>query len=138
MPDKKKKKSDYNADDAVRDVGPIYTDSKGRKSQIPSKEMYDLMHPSDEEVKREAHRFDNFDKVPTMENMPYYPEKDSGVMTNMPYYPEKDSGLSIPMSGRSPEDYKSFKETPYEKRSYKDGGDIHIEKGHNYIKDLIK
>ena len=90
------------------------------------------------EIKKEAHRFDNFDKVPTMENMPYYPEKDSGVMTNMPYYPEKDSGLSIPMSGRSPEDYKSFKETPYEKRSYKDGGDIHIEKGHNYIKDLIK
>jgi len=40
--------------------------------------------------------------------------------------------------GRSPEDYKAFKETPYQTGSYKDGGDIHIEKGHNYIKDLIK
>ena len=40
--------------------------------------------------------------------------------------------------GRSPEDYKLFKETPYQTGSYKEGGDIHIEKGHNYIKDLIK
>jgi len=40
--------------------------------------------------------------------------------------------------GRSPEDYKFFKETPYQKGSYKEGGDIHIEKGESYIKDLIK
>jgi len=41
-------------------------------------------------------------------------------------------------SGRSPEDYKLFKENPYQTGSYKNGGDIHIEKGENYIKDLIK
>jgi len=51
MSENKKKKSDYNIDDATRDVGPIYTDSKGRRSQIPSKEMYDKMHYSDEQIK---------------------------------------------------------------------------------------
>jgi len=50
MSEKKKKKSDYNKDDAIRDVGPIYTDSKGNKSQIPSQEMFDKMHPSDRTV----------------------------------------------------------------------------------------
>ena len=47
MSEKKRKKSDYSFDDSIRDVGPIYTDSKGNKSQIPSQEMFDKMHPSD-------------------------------------------------------------------------------------------
>jgi hypothetical protein len=51
---------------------------------------------------------------------------------------DKVDQLDNYIGGRSPEDYKSFKETPYQTGSYKDGGDIHIEKGHNYIKDLIK
>lgn len=51
MSEKKRKKSDYNIDDATRDVGPIYTDSKGRRSQIPSTEMYNVMHPSNEQIK---------------------------------------------------------------------------------------
>jgi hypothetical protein len=72
-----------------------------------------------------------------MEPMPYYPDKEP-VMENLPYRPEEDSGSYIPMSGRSPEEYRAFRETPYEKKSYKDGGEIRIEKGHNYIKDLIK
>jgi hypothetical protein len=40
MSEKKRKKSDSSFDDSIRDVGPIYTDSKGNKSQIPSKEMF--------------------------------------------------------------------------------------------------
>jgi hypothetical protein len=87
------------------------------------------------EIKKEAYRFDT--TPPVMEKMPYYPDKEVPMQT-MPYYPEEDSLISIPMSGRSPEEYKTFRETPYEKRSYKDGGEIRIEKGHNYIKDLIK
>jgi hypothetical protein len=44
---KEKKPSQQEIDDAIRDRGPFYKDSKGKKSQIPSKEMFEKMHPSD-------------------------------------------------------------------------------------------
>ena len=44
---KEKKPSQQEIDDAIRDRGPFYKDSKGNKSQIPSKEMFEKMHPSD-------------------------------------------------------------------------------------------
>ena len=72
-----------------------------------------------------------------MKPMPYYPDEESAI-EKLPYRPEDGPVISIPMSGRSPEEYKTFKETPYERKSYKEGGDIHIEKGESYIKDLIK
>jgi hypothetical protein len=37
---KEKKPSQQEIDNAIRDRGPFYKDSKGRKSQIPSQEMY--------------------------------------------------------------------------------------------------
>ena len=39
--------------------------------------------------------------------------------------------------GVTPEQYAEEHKTPYSKNTYKDGGDIHITKGHDYIKDLL-
>jgi hypothetical protein len=50
----------------------------------------------------------------------------------------QEDQLSTYTSGRSPEQYRAFKENPLERRDYKNGGDVHVEKGHSYIKDLIK
>ena len=52
--------------------------------------------------------------------------------------PSESSNMPNLTSGRSPEEYQNFKQMPYQKGSYKEGGDIHIEKGESYIKDLIK
>lgn len=96
----------------------------------------DTMYGTDRDaIRREAYRFDNLDKTPIMERMPYYPDKEF-KLEKMPYITDMDP--STLTSGRSPEDYRAFRETPYEKKSYKDGGEIHIEKGESYIKDLIK
>jgi len=39
--------------------------------------------------------------------------------------------------GVTPEQYAEENKTPHSKNKYKDGGDIHITKGHDYIKDLL-
>jgi hypothetical protein len=39
--------------------------------------------------------------------------------------------------GVTPEQYTEENKTPHSKNKYKDGGDIHITKGHDYIKDLL-
>jgi len=38
----------------------------------------------------------------------------------------------------SVEDYAHAQKNPHAKKGYSDGGEIHITKGHDYIKDLIK
>jgi len=86
-------------------------------------------------IEKEAFRFENLDEPQKMEPMPYYPDKEI-KMEKMPYITDTDP--STLTSGRSPEEYRKFKEVPFERRDYKNGGDIHIEKGHSYIKDLIK
>jgi hypothetical protein len=40
--------------------------------------------------------------------------------------------------GMSVEDYSHAQKNPHDKKGYSDGGEIHITKGHDYIKDLIK
>jgi len=40
--------------------------------------------------------------------------------------------------GMSVEEYEHAQKNPHSRNSYKDGGDIHVTKGHDYIKDLIK
>ena len=39
--------------------------------------------------------------------------------------------------GVTPEQYAEERKTPHAKNKYKDGGDIHVTKGHDYIKDLL-
>lgn len=93
----------------------------------------DTLYGTDRDaIRNEAFRFD---KTPIMEKMPYYPDKEI-KMEKMPYITDTDP--STLTSGRSPDEYRKFKEVPFERRDYKNGGDVHIEKGHNYIKDLIK
>ena len=40
--------------------------------------------------------------------------------------------------GMSVEEYAHAQKNPHSRNAYKDGGDIHVTKGHDYIKDLIK
>jgi len=40
--------------------------------------------------------------------------------------------------GMSVEDYAHSQKNPHAKKGYSDGGEIHITKGHDYIKDLLK
>ena len=140
MSEKKRKKSDYNKDDAIRDVGPIYTDSKGNKSQIPSQEMFNKMHPKEDAIPPKGF-FGN-----TQEPTYYDPQRDrdriESVLSDVDQLgnviPSTDITKPYVSGGRSPEAYGALKQNPYQRGSYKTGGDIHIEKGESYIKDLIK
>ena len=54
----------------------------------------------------------------------------------------KKGGMSDDVSmerarGVTPEQFAEEHKTPHSKNTYKDGGDIHITKGHDYIKDLL-
>ena len=46
--------------------------------------------------------------------------------------------LERSIAGVSPEQYSINQSEPLSRGGYKDGGEIHVTKGHNYIKDLIK
>ena len=46
--------------------------------------------------------------------------------------------LERSIAGVSPEQYSRNQSEPLSRGGYKDGGEIHVTKGHNYIKDLIK
>jgi len=41
------------------------------------------------------------------------------------------------IAGVSPQDYELAQSQPIKKGSYKEGGNIHVHKGHDYIKDLL-
>jgi len=54
----------------------------------------------------------------------------------------RKGGMSDDMSmerarGVTPEQFAEEHKTPHSKNKYKDGGDIHVTKGHDYIKDLL-
>jgi len=46
--------------------------------------------------------------------------------------------FNLAKGGMSVEDYAHAQKNPHAKKEYSDGGEIHITKGHDYIKDLIK
>jgi len=48
------------------------------------------------------------------------------------------SPMQYATGGMSVEDYAHAQKNPHARNTYKDGGDIHVTKGHDYIKDLIK
>ena len=114
------KKDFYNQSDKP----PVTADTiygTGTIGTMSDKQMQRYLDDRDA-IRREANRFENLNEPKKMEPMPYIMDTDPSTLT----------------SGRSPEEYKKFKEVPFERRDYKNGGDVHVEKGHDYIKDLIK
>jgi len=75
------------------------------------------------------------------------PEDSSDIFSTARDYVKKTFGLrkggmpdDVSMErarGVTPEQFAEEHKTPHSKNKYKDGGDIHITKGHDYIKDLL-
>ena len=64
--------------------------------------------------------------------------KSSDSESSIDYSRVDAEGNSFAKGGMSVEDYAHAQKNPHAKKGYSDGGEIHITKGHDYIKDLIK
>jgi hypothetical protein len=65
-------------------------------------------------------------------------KKMSDSKSSIDYSRVDSEGNSFAKGGMSVEEYSHAQKNPHAKKAYKDGGEIHITKGHDYIKDLIK
>ena len=154
---KKRKTSSDSIDNMTIDVGNPTNDRMTIDVGNPTNDrMFDTTSPR-ERLEREL------SKKPTIEKKPYILNKEDleSVLSNRPKpvmeTPLKGTStifgtpteimdksnysgeaLNLKKGGMSVEDYAHAQKNPHAKKGYSDGGEIHITKGHDYIKDLIK
>jgi len=154
---KKRKTSSDSIDNMTIDVGNPTNDRMTINVGNPTNDrMFDTTSPR-ERLEREL------SKKPTIERKPYILNKEDleSVLSNRPKpimeTPSKGTStifgtpteimdksnysgeaLNLKKGGMSVEDYAHAQKNPHAKKGYSDGGEIHITKGHDYIKDLIK
>jgi len=154
---KKRKTSSDSIDNMTANVGNPTNDSMTANVGNPTNDrMFDTTSPR-ERIEREL------SKKPTVEKLPYILNKKDleSVLSDRPKpimeTPSKgtstifgtpteimdksnysEEALNLKKGGMSVEDYAHAQKNPHAKKGYSDGGEIHITKGHDYIKDLIK
>jgi len=154
---KKRKTSSDSIDNMTANVGNPTNDNMTANVGNPTNDrMFDTTSPR-ERIEREL------SKKPTVEKLPYILNKKDleSVLSDRPKpimeTPSKGTStifgtpaeimdksnysgeaLNLKKGGMSVEDYAHAQKNPHAKKGYSDGGEIHITKGHDYIKDLIK